>query len=54
MNDKEKTTLDIKQNNLYKINYNIGPKDSKKTDICEDITSIMNSHIGFNNIGNSC
>ena len=54
LNDKIKTTLDVKKNNLYNINNKIIPKEYKKTDIFEDISTIMNSCIGINNIGNSC
>ena len=53
-NDKEKTAMDEKQNNILNLNYNIMPKDYIKTDILEDIPNIINSLIGFNNIGNSC
>ena len=53
-NDKEKTAMDGKQNNILNLNYNIIPKDYIKTDILEEIPNIINSLIGFNNIGNSC
>ena len=53
-NDKEKTEMDEKQNNILNLNYNIIPKDYIKTDILEEIPNIINSLIGFNNIGNSC
>ena len=53
-NGKEKTAMDEKQNNILNLNYNIMPKDYIKTDILEDIPNIINSLIGFNNIGNSC
>ena len=54
LNDKEKTAMDGKQNNILNLNYNIIPKDYIKTDILEDIPNIINSLIGFNNICNSC
>ena len=46
--------MDGKQNNILNLNYNIIPKDYIKTDILEEIPNIINSLIGFNNIGNSC
>ena len=53
-NDKVKTTMDEKRNNILNLNYKSMPKDYRKTDVLEDIPNIINSLIGFNNIGNSC
>ena len=53
LNDITNTTLYFKQNNLNNINFNSKQQYYERKGILEDITVIIKSLIGINNIVNS-